>query len=50
MWQYFFGLFLGIQIGKEGKTIYRDRYVDRTITLDGKETLKNNQMNYRFNR
>lgn len=50
MWKYFFGLFLGIQIGNERKTIYR--YIDRDIpiTLDCKEILKNHQMNYRFNR
>ena len=50
MWKYFLGLFLGIQIGKERKTIYRDRYIDRPIILDCKDMLKNNQMNYRFNR
>jgi hypothetical protein len=50
MWKYFFGLFLGIQIGKEKKVIYKNRYIDRPITLDGKEILKNHQMKYILNK
>ena len=48
MWRYFFGLFLGIGIGEESKVKYR--YIDKPVIVDHKETLKNNQMNYRFNK
>ncbi len=48
MWKYFFGLGLGIMIGEESKVKYR--YIDRPVPIDYKEILKNNQMNYKFNK
>lgn len=46
MWKYFFGLFLGTQIGHE-KVVYRYRNI---YIIEHNKTLKNNQMDYRFNK